>query len=73
MLVPLGKLLIGVAALIFVVGLVVLLIGKLGVNRVPGDIIIQRGKLTVFFPVVSCLLISIVLSLIMTLLARLRR
>ncbi len=49
---------------------VVLIIGglliKLGVpiGRLPGDIVIRRGSGTFYFPIVTCIVVSVVLSLI---------
>jgi Protein of unknown function (DUF2905) len=40
------------------------------VGRLPGDIYLRRGNLTFYFPVVTCILISIVVSLIFALLRR---
>lgn len=58
---------------LIVLGLFVTAIGvlvSLGVRRLPGDIVI-RGKHSVFyFPVVTCLLISAVLSLVLWLMNR---
>ncbi len=68
----LGKLLLTVGAVIAVVGVVLILAGKFNipVGRLPGDIV-YRGKNTVFyFPVVTCLVISILLSLVLWLINR---
>jgi len=68
----LGKFLLLVGSVIIVVGAVLLLAGKfhLPLGRLPGDIV-YRGKNTVFyFPIVTCILISVVLSLIFWLFGR---
>ena len=39
----------------------------------PGDIVIRRGSFTFFFPVVSCIVISVVLSLLFYILSGMRR
>ena len=68
----LGKLLLVVGGVIFLLGVVVLLAGKfnLPLGRLPGDIV-YRGKNTVFyFPIVTCIVISVVLSLIFWLFGR---
>ena len=39
-------------------------------GRLPGDIYVRRGNFTFYFPVVTCILISIVVSLIFALLRR---
>jgi len=55
------------ARLLIIVGLVIAAIGvamKLGVpiGRLPGDIVIERGGSTIYIPIVTCLLLSLVLS-----------
>jgi hypothetical protein len=68
----LAKLLLLVGSGIIVVGAVLLLAGKLHLplGHLPGDIV-YRGKNTVFyFPIVTCILISVVLSLIFWLFGR---
>ncbi|HZI58808.1 MAG TPA: DUF2905 domain-containing protein [Verrucomicrobiae bacterium] len=62
----LGKLLLVLGGVILVAGAVLLLAGRfnLPLGRLPGDIV-YRGKNTVFyFPIVTCVLISIILSLL---------
>ncbi len=39
-------------------------------GRLPGDIYLRRGNFTFYFPVVTCILISIVVSLIFALMRR---
>jgi len=68
----LGKALLVLGGVIFLAGCVLLLAGKLHLplGRLPGDIV-YRGKNSVFyFPIVTCILISVVLSLIMWLFGR---
>ncbi len=62
----LGRVLIGVGLLIVVVGVVVVIADRLGLplGRLPGDITFQRGPLTVFAPLVSCLVVSVLLTVI---------
>lgn len=70
----LGKILLLLGGVIVLVGAVLLLAGRfnLPLGRLPGDITL-RGKHTVFyFPIVTCILISVVLSLIFWLLGRRR-
>jgi hypothetical protein len=45
---------------------------KLGVplGRLPGDIVIQRGNSTFYLPIVTCILVSVMLSLLAALLRR---
>ena len=63
-----GKVLIAVGVLIVLVG--VLVQAGLPLGRLPGDIVIRRGNSTFYFPIVTCLLASIVLSLVLALVRR---
>jgi Protein of unknown function (DUF2905) len=68
----LGKLLLVLGGVIILVGAVLLLAGRFHVplGRLPGDIV-YRGKNSVFyFPLTTCIVISVVLSLIFWLLGR---
>jgi hypothetical protein len=60
-----GKLLLVFGLLIAGVGLVLMLAGRIpGVGRLPGDIYIQRGNWTFYFPLATSLLLSVVLTVI---------
>ncbi len=68
----LGKLLLVLGGVIVLIGAVLLLAGKfnLPLGRLPGDIV-YRGKNTVFyFPIVTCILLSIIMSLVLWLFRR---
>lgn len=66
----LGRILIGVGLLLVIVGLVVLFAGKLGLGKLPGDMVIRRGNFTIYFPLVTSLLLSILLTLFLWLFRR---
>jgi hypothetical protein len=66
-----GKALLLVAAMLAVFGLVLLLVGRLGLGRLPGDILIERDGLTIFIPLGSMLVLSIVLSVFLYLIQKL--
>jgi hypothetical protein len=55
-----GKLLIGGAILLVVLGGLLLLLGRLGLDRLPGDLVFKRGDVTVYFPIGLMILLSIV-------------
>ena len=60
---------------LIIVGLVLVGVGllmKLGlpIGRLPGDIVIRRGSGSFYFPIVTCLIVSVVLSLIAMLVRR---
>jgi len=63
----LGRMLIGLGLLIVVIGVVVTIGEKLPIRlgRLPGDIVIRGKNSAFYFPVVTCLVISAVLSLVM--------
>ncbi len=66
-----GKILLVTAATLALLGLVLLLVGKLGLGRIPGDILIERDGLTIFIPLGSMLLLSILGSLLLYLIRQL--
>jgi hypothetical protein len=67
----LGKILMVCGGMILVVGVLLTLSGKIPwLGRLPGDIIIQRDNFSFYFPLTTCLLLSVVLSLVVALLRR---
>jgi hypothetical protein len=66
-----GKILLVSAATLALLGLLLLLAGKLGLGRVPGDIVIHRGGVTIFVPLGSMLILSLVASIVAYLAQRL--
>jgi len=65
-----ARFLIVLGLLILLVGLLWPLLSRMGLGRLPGDIIIERGKTTFYFPLVTCLIASVVLSLVFWILNR---
>jgi fumarate reductase subunit D len=68
----LGRLLIAAGLALVALGVIVLLISKLNLplGRLPGDIVYRGKNTTVYFPWVTCLIISVVLTLILWVLNR---
>lgn len=67
----LGKTLLLLGSVLMAIGAVLILGGKLPwLGRLPGDIMIQRDNFTFYFPLVSSLVVSLVLSLLFLLLRR---
>ena len=62
--------LVAIGLVLVLVGLLWPLLSKLGLGRLPGDIVIERGNLRFYFPIVTCLIVSIVLSFLLWLLNR---
>jgi Protein of unknown function (DUF2905) len=64
----LGKMLILLGVFIILMGLLLVLGEKIPwMGRLPGDILIRREKFTFYFPIVTCVLISIILTLLFAL------
>ncbi len=71
----LGKTLIGLGLLIALVGAVLLVAGRIGppLGRLPGDVAYRGKNVSVFVPLGTSILISVVLSAILFLISRFRR
>jgi hypothetical protein len=64
-----GRLLIILGFIIVALGIVILLAGRLPfIGHLPGDILIRRGGGSFYFPIVTCLLLSIALTLVLNVL-----
>lgn len=65
-----GRLLIGGALVLLVLGGLFLLLGRLGLDRLPGDLVFRRGGLTVYFPIGLMILISIIGTILLNIFLR---
>ena len=64
-----GRLLIILGFIIVALGIVILLAGRLPfIGHLPGDILIRRGGGSFYFPLVTCLLLSIALTVVLNVL-----
>ena len=69
-----GKILLITGGVIAGIGLLLLLAPRVPwLGKLPGDILIERKDFTFFFPIMTCLVISLVLTLILNLFFFLRR
>jgi hypothetical protein len=70
-----GKLLILVGVLVAAAGLILLLLGRthLPIGRLPGDFLYHGKKTTIYFPLATSLILSVILSVALYLLSRFRR
>ena len=59
------RFLIGFGLIILAIGLAWPIVTRLGLARLPGDIVIQRDNFTFYFPLVTCLILSVALSIIL--------
>lgn len=62
-----GKMLIVIGVVLVIVGLIWQFIGRL-----PGDIVYKKGNTTFYFPIVTSIVVSIILSLIFYIIGRFR-
>ena len=58
------KILIILGMILLIVGLLYPFVKKIGFGQLPGDIIIKSGNSTFFFPIVTCIIISVILTII---------
>jgi len=58
------RFLIGLGLAILIVGIAWPLVSRIGLGRLPGDVVIERGGTSFYFPIVTCIVISVVLSAI---------
>jgi hypothetical protein len=65
-----GRLLLGLAVLLAVVGGVLMLAGRLGLGRLPGDFRFGGDGVRVYVPLATCLLISVVATVVLNLFLR---
>ena len=61
------KILIIIGIILIIIGVLYPYIKKLGLGQLPGDILFKTGNTTFFFPIITCIIISIVLSVIFNL------
>jgi hypothetical protein len=62
-----SRFLIALGIILILAGLLWPLVQKLGLGRLPGDIVIERGGARIYIPIVSGILVSVVLSVVLNL------
>jgi len=65
-----ARLLILAGIVLIAAGLIWLVAERFGLGRLPGDIVIERGGMRIYIPLMTMLIISIVLSVVMWLINR---
>ena len=73
--IPLGKMLLLFGVAMVLLGLVLLVAGHFSgkvpwLGRLPGDVYIERGSWTFYFPLATCLIVSVVLTLLFSFFGR---
>ena len=74
--VQLGKLLVAAGIVLVALGLVVMLVARFspfGFGRLPGDVAYKGKSVSFYFPIVSCAILSVVLTLVLWLVSLLTR
>ena len=71
----LGRMLVVLGGLLLVLGLVLILAGKvnLPIGRLPGDIVIRGKNSTFYFPLMTSIVLSVILTLVLWVVGRMRR
>lgn len=71
----LGKALVGLGLLIVLIGAILLLAGRIGLplGRLPGDVTYKTRSFSVYFPLGTSILISVIVSAILYVISRFRR
>jgi hypothetical protein len=71
----LGRMLIGLGLILLVIGALLILLGKIGLplGRLPGDISYRGKNVSWYFPLGTCILLSVLLSVIAYLVSRFHR
>ena len=65
-----GKLIVGGALVLLVIGGLFLLLGRFGLDRLPGDLTLRQGSLTVYLPVGLMVLVSIIGTVVLNIVLR---
>jgi uncharacterized membrane protein len=65
-----GKLLIGGAVVLLVLGGLLFLLGRFGVDRLPGDLLLRRRNFTFYFPMGLMILLSVVGTIVLNIVFR---
>ncbi|WBW95995.1 DUF2905 domain-containing protein [Oceanirhabdus sp. W0125-5] len=66
-----GKTLITIGVTLFLAGVVIYFGERIGIGKLPGDIIYKKGNSTFYFPIVTIVLTGIIISLISSLISNL--
>jgi uncharacterized membrane protein len=65
-----GKLLIGGAVVLLLLGGALFLLGRFGVDRLPGDLVFRRSNFTLYFPIGLMILLSVVGTIVLNIVFR---
>lgn len=69
----LGRILIVVGGVLLLVGIALTFLPWIGLGRLPGDIVVRRHNWTLYFPIATSIVLSVVLTLILVVISWIRR
>jgi hypothetical protein len=64
------RFLIGLSLVILIAGIMWPMMSRIGLGRLPGNIMFERGGTTFYFPLVTCIVVSLALSVVFWLVNR---
>jgi hypothetical protein len=64
------RFLVALGMMFLAAGLLWPYLSRIGLGRLPGDFVIERDNMTFYFPLMTCLLVSVLLSLVFWVLNR---
>jgi uncharacterized membrane protein len=65
-----AKIVLALAAALALIGIILLAASRLGLERLPGDIVIKRDGFTLYAPIGVMILVSVIASIVLALIAR---
>ena len=65
-----GKILLAAAGVLALVGVALLVASRLGLERLPGDLVIRKGNFTLYAPIGLMIVLSLVATIVLNLIAR---
>lgn len=65
-----GRMIISLGITLIIIGIIITFGNKIGLGRLPGDIFIKKGNFTFYFPLLTSIIISILLTVIANLIFR---
>lgn len=60
-----GRILVVTGIVLVVAGVVLTVAGRAGIGRLPGDLIYRRGSFTFYFPLMTSVILSLILTLVL--------
>lgn len=60
-----GRTILGIGLLLVAIGGLLWLGGRIGLGRLPGDLVLRRGPVTIVFPLATSLLLSVILTILL--------